>query len=211
MTIYILDSDPHLAAQYLDDRSLNTMIKDVAQVLCNAHWLFCRITYPEFDATNGAEYKFNTALIPLKEKNIYNGWSQWARECKANYEWLVELGIDLDCEWTFRFGYEPGKLDKHHKLWNVLLWARDNVPDLPSCVGKQRCTPDCTSTRCNWDNETKSLPLVMPNKYQNNVAYDQPFVICYYRNYYLAKLSKWCGKKLMYAWTNRKKPEWLSI
>lgn len=132
--IYILDNDPKLTAQYLDDKSFDEMIKDIAQVLCGVHYfLGKRIEEMPMSPHN------NQSLIK---------WGDWARECKANYLYLVELGLECINEKATRFGItNPGfgnlvlndgiradyKLTRYDK---AILWARENVPDLSA-----RCFP----------------------------------------------------------------------
>lgn len=157
MTIYILHESPEITAQMLDDKSLEKQIKDISQVLQHVH--------------KDGYYK-----------NYINEWAIWARECKANYLWLVELGLDCTEEWEFRFTYEYGKATKHHKLWNTLLWARENIPDLPYVSGL--CGSNSTV-----------LPLIMPKKYLTGAAIicgvmDDCDAVLSYRNYYESTLRK---------------------
>jgi hypothetical protein len=114
--IAILDNDPKKCAEMLDDKSLDRMIKDIAQVLCNAHYFLSE-----------GDYKKNyTAPLPLSAPNnkFIWIWSQWARECVANYKYLTELGIECNYEYQERF-------NKLHNSNLVIHWAYDNVPDLP--------------------------------------------------------------------------------
>lgn len=113
MTIYILDNDPVKCAQSLDDKSLNKMIKDIAQVLCNVHRKI------EFDK----HYMYVTN-IPLKPTDWDSKWSQWARECRANYLYLVDLLETCLGEYSFR--KLPCKF--YFKFFNITIWARDNCP-----------------------------------------------------------------------------------
>jgi hypothetical protein len=80
--------------------------------------------------------KINTKNNVVKHC-IVSHWTQWIRECKANYLYLVELGIYCCREFHFRNEkkcdskkVENG--DDHcgawHKMRNVIDWARDNNP-----------------------------------------------------------------------------------
>lgn len=218
MTIYILDNDPKKIAESLDNRSLDKMIKAIAQVLCNVHW-----TQP----IDKMSYK-----IPLMSVNSDKCiWSQWARECVENYKYLVELGLTLDREWENRFSFKYATVTKHHKLFKALLWARDNVPGLPE-VGDYGYVGSFSITQ---------IPLVIPRRHIKNVEITNPEkcghienYVYAYRNYYLDKLKKGIENKLskectehdccIYAkkgycikenikplWARRNKPDWLSI
>ncbi len=64
MTIFILDHDPKKIAEMLDDKSLTKMIKDVAQVLCDAHEEVLQKQYnPEEDLLEYPKYAKSLPLI----------------------------------------------------------------------------------------------------------------------------------------------------
>lgn len=69
MNIFILDTNPKIAAQYHVDKHVVKMILETAQLLCSAHWL------------NGSE-----APYKLTHKN--HPCAIWTRECVENYNWL---------------------------------------------------------------------------------------------------------------------------
>lgn len=216
MTIYILDSDPKKCAEYLDDKSLDKMIQDIAQVLCNAYRLRINSYYTNgihVDNFSPLEIENKLKEIPLttlsnlkkinrNKKIIY--WSQWASECIANYRYLVELGIMCCREYHYR---NSEKCDKDkiyngddncgawHKMRYVIDWALDNEPDLPINYD------DCDIRWLNIYGHMSPLPLVMPSKYLKDAwkhtklrALDFD-VIKSYRNYYQAKLKQRLEKK----------------
>jgi len=189
MTIYILDNDHKKIAEYLDDKSLDKMIKNIAQVLCDVH------LFKSF----------------FHSKEIKDKWSRWARECKANYLYLVELGFTLYSESVFRFGLK--KINANRR--DVIRWCYENVPDLPKrCFS---CGDDSESHMCQkcWnDKRPNSFPLVMPKKYIvdgfdpndfDKEGNGQSLTIQSYRNYYRANKLKQNIQK----WTRRQKPDWL--
>src|SRR3954464_3197699 len=99
--IYILDNDPAKCAQMLDDKSLDKMIKDITQALRTVY--LDSIIHP---LDKGREC-WNDAVMHLgqgqwvpKEKSNHEKWSIWARECKANYLYLVEMGLACLSEWS---------------------------------------------------------------------------------------------------------------
>lgn len=151
--IYILDTDPKKIAEYIDDNSLDNIIKDISQALCNVHY---ELQMFGFDKTKE---------IPLDVSIDYTHhtieWSLWATKCVANYEYLVELGLECCYEYWFRFvgkcpcceeGYEEldciclplnGQNELSHKMQKIIDWVQNNIPDLPSkncelCHGKRR-------------------------------------------------------------------------
>jgi len=108
MNIFFLDFNPHKAAEYHCDKHVVKMILETAQLLYTAHWCFS----PEIPA-----YKITHKNHPC---------AIWVRESLDNYAWLCELGLQLCCEYTFRFG-------RQHKTEAHLLWLRENCPPLPVC------------------------------------------------------------------------------
>lgn len=226
MTIYILDQDPKLCAEMLDNVSLNKMVKMIAQVLCNVH---C-VLYPEN----------NPLLKPVKDCD----WLRWARKCKANYLWLIELELKLIDEKDYR-AKGNFRFKSQYKSYNGIFFARDNIPDLPR-AGKHE---NGSQTRYILNGDCTPLLLVMPKKYicwmdqisDEGYGYSpNPNIIESYRNWYQAKLKQrhravcaskngWqdChnGKMLtgyhtspaeevcphFGKWTNRSRPGWLQL
>jgi len=209
MTIYILDSNSELCAKYLDDNSLDSMICDMAQVLCNAHF------------HNPIKSGFvSCSWIPLSQKKECK-WTRWIRECKANYLWLVDLLYECLMEYRYRLS--------GHKMYKVLCWARDNVPDLPNIVkNNTHSTISIGIKDCSNPIHHTTLPLVMPEKYLKIYPFRMINVIESYQAYYLAMLNKKihkiddmdvckcsiCDKAFKskkFKWTNREIPQWLQL
>lgn len=200
--IYILDNDPAKSAEYLDDRSLDVQIQDIAQVLCNVDW-------ETSDGGGPINWKYTKTL---------DSWTQWAKQCKANYLWLVKyLDNSLD-ERLYR-----SNLESLHKLYNkyrlIYEWARDNVPDLPEVED----THDPYQIKCML--MATPLPLVIPKKYITDCGLPLKSGWIHpkyhsYRNYYQAKILSqinkgdeiiWGLKPPKITWTNRQKPDWLEL
>lgn len=78
MTIYILSEDPKETAQFLDDKSLDKMIRDISQVLCNVHYYIGSLKLkPGTISLKNIKDEFN---IPLNHKFIQRRlWVIWAR------------------------------------------------------------------------------------------------------------------------------------
>lgn len=186
MTIFILSEDPAECAKMLDDRSLERMIKSIAQTLLNVHW------YPHRNAVE------SYIDIPGIYKEVHVEWTQWARSCSANYRYLVRLGIACCREFHYR---NSEKCDEEkvyngddncgawHKMRGVFDWARDNEPDLPEVEN----TNNPHIVRCMFTGTP--LPLVMPKKYIYACPCCQrtrivECVVKSYRNFYLSKIRK---------------------
>jgi hypothetical protein len=218
MTIYILDNDPKETAKMLDDKSLDRMIKTISHVLCNVwHDHEVGLLIKKF-----VEKRRNIPLNISIDKDI-NKWSQWVRECKANYEYLVEMGFTLYTELTYRFGITKFNA----KYRDILRWCYDNVPALPI---KTMSSTNCPRIQIQCRSH---FPIVMPKKFLvNYLGHGNPEglynIIESYRNYYQAKLKKsikcdidpetlklygeTCeGHHSQVKWTRREKPSWLVL
>jgi hypothetical protein len=217
--IYIIDSDPTKCAQALDDKSLNVMIRDIAQVLCNVHYI-----YEAYDML------YDVSKVPLKVKTktilAEDQWSQWARECVANYKYLVELGLALCVEFSRRSDRLADSKDGDadfdiHPLNKTIRWARDNVPDLPIPIGSMVIDTNNVAHTIRTP-----FPLVMPKKYILSIPYNNGKevmahidngttewdTVSSYRNYYQAKLTIRMAKvDNKIVWTNREKPQWIHL
>lgn len=129
--ILILSQDVAELASMLDDKQLDKQIKAVAQALCDIHYILLSEQKP----SNLVELIGN---IPLPSKYFYCPFRKWGMECRSNYLKLVEIGLACCDEWVYRFpvqledceSYEEAEMYEHKKQ-SVIMWARDNVPDLP--------------------------------------------------------------------------------
>lgn len=187
--IYLLSEDPSECAKMLSDADLDKQIIAIAQVLCNAHWLrFARLYSP-----NAELFESLQKTVPLKEdKHLESPYSYWAQECRANYLKLVEMGLRTCEEYNYRYG-----LNVEHKLFKVILWARDNVPIFDFDKILDNYVNIGNDIAGLLSEQTTSFPLVMPYKYKPDaklLASDDFDFIGYavkcYRNYYRAILKK---------------------
>jgi hypothetical protein len=237
MTIYILGSQEE-TAQALDDKSLSRQIKAVSETLCNVHFenLFEEDDKPMSEWSKAKKEKWLS--IPGMWDTSEDKYLPWARECIANYEWLVRMGLACCEEYSYRFGvvcdhcygHSPGlrggcgkclgrgvlMWTKLHKLQSVITWCELHRPDLPA--GEITPFPVCVPE------EHKALAPYFDMNYQLAVRVS-------YRNYYRAKLENLnqcdgcksgnhkqplpsgsiaCQKdKYTPVWTKRQRPEWL--
>lgn len=103
MNIFILSEDPVIAAQSHCDKHVVKLILESAQMLCSV---------------------FPAGQAPYKRTHYSHPCSIWARTSKQNYEWLINYGLALCNEYTYRY-------NKTHKSMAVIQWCRDNMPMLP--------------------------------------------------------------------------------
>lgn len=125
MNVFVLDIDTTKCAEYHNDKHCVKMILETAQLLCGVHWL-CGVQAP---------YK-------LTHKN--HPCSIWARQSMANYNWLLNLGLALCKEYSYRYG-------KTHKCEAVISWCRSNTPNIPQ-------------------NTLTEFPQAMPEQYKSESA-----------------------------------------
>lgn len=98
MNIFILDSDPTLAAQIQVDKHVVKMPLETAQMLCSIH---------------------ASGVAPYKRTHYNHPSTKWSRESLANYEWLIAHGYALCDEYTRRY-------DKTHASRKVIAWCEAN-------------------------------------------------------------------------------------
>ena len=87
MNIFALNSDPILAAQNHVDKHIVKMPLEASQILCTVV------------RGLGGEARY-------KPTHKNHPCTLWAGECSGNYEWLVQLGLALCDEYTYRYGRE---------------------------------------------------------------------------------------------------------
>lgn len=100
MNIFVLDTDPTIAAMMLCDQHVVKMTLETAQLLCSAH-----------------------DKAPYKRTHYSHPCAVWTRASTANYLWLCSYGIAVAEEYTHRF-------NKRHASEVVIRWAAANLPVL---------------------------------------------------------------------------------
>jgi hypothetical protein len=111
MNIFFLHTNPKKCAIMHSNKHVIKMILETTQILCSVWYV------------SDPEHKIFTPPYKLTHKNHPS--CKWARESKANYFWLCELGIELCKEYTFRYG-------KTHKCQQYIEKLTYNTPDLLS-------------------------------------------------------------------------------
>lgn len=108
MNIFIFDEDISLCARYYCDKYAVKMPLEFAQLLCTAHHL------------NNSSYD-----TPYKPTHRHHPCAKWSAESLENYVWLVNLGLKLCEEYTYRYG-------KVHKCEEIINWCGTRQPDFQS-------------------------------------------------------------------------------
>ena len=101
MNIFVVDKDPKVAATMLCDKHVVKMIVETAQMLCTA--------------ANALGHQ-DTPYRPTHKKHPC---TLWTAESKANWDWLIEHGLEMCAEYTRRYG-------RRHKTQDVIEWCRNS-------------------------------------------------------------------------------------
>ena len=165
MNIFFLDSDIKKCAQYHVDKHVVKQRLELAQLGCTAHHILGDIPAEK---------------IPYKPTHKNHPSAIWVRESLFNYNWIVNLGLELCNEMRYRFG------TPYQKTEEVLLWLKENPIQVEDCfITKQKLAVG--------DNP---IPFSNYDDYWN-------YAVDNYRKYYNDT------KQHLFKWTNRKKPEWI--
>lgn len=105
MNIFILHTNPTLAAKMLCDKHIVKMILETAQILCTVA------------RTNGFEMKY-------KSTHQNHPCTLWAGETLGNWNWLIDHGIAMSKEYTARY-------NRRHASQNVIEACKNLDIKLP--------------------------------------------------------------------------------
>tara|TARA_R100001163_G_scaffold65797_1_gene64957 strand:- start:295 stop:786 length:492 start_codon:yes stop_codon:yes gene_type:complete len=105
LNIFVLHENPRIAAEWHVDRHVVKMPLETAQMLCTARH----------------ELGGTPEHIPYRKAFTNHPCTIWARQSRANYEWLCKLGKALCEEYTHRYG-------KVHKCQAVIEDCIHNPP-----------------------------------------------------------------------------------
>ena len=146
MNIFVLDENPKKCAKFHKDKHVNKMLLESAQMLCTAH-----------------HYNGNDCGVepPYQSTHENHPCTEWARESRENYTWLLRLAENLLAEYNHRWG------NKIHATTQVVAWLKNYKPWFPN----SGLTP---------------RPLAMD--YQYKVNYDN--VVEAYRAYYIGEKTE---------------------
>lgn len=101
MNIFILNSDPALAARDMCDKHVVKMILETAQLLCSAHI---------------------AGHAPYRPTHLKHPCTIWTAASYENYMWLVKHGLALLEEYRQRYGKDT------HGSAEALWWCGTHVP-----------------------------------------------------------------------------------
>lgn len=121
MNIFFTSLDPYTCAQALDDKRLNKMILETAQILSNTVRHMCE-EQPEIVARRIAQAQLSeTELDKLYKRTHWNHPScRWARVGITNYTWLVHHFHWLAFEKLNRDKYKGKTNAKYHLSYKKL-------------------------------------------------------------------------------------------
>jgi len=108
MNIFVLDSDPIIAAQQQCDKHVVKMILESAQMLSTAHRMLdgSIVRGPSKSGkTMVKKYVLDDEREDLLYKNVHpnHPCTVWTRECSANYLWHHEHFVALCDEYRYRY------------------------------------------------------------------------------------------------------------
>ena len=114
MNIFILDTDPIIAAQHNCDTHVCKIILEATQMLALTHQHF------GLQFKNDAPQKLQEGLyLPRGVGN--HPVSRWVRQTSGNYEWTANHAMELCIEYTKRY-------DKIHATQHITNWLKNNNP-----------------------------------------------------------------------------------
>lgn len=130
MNIFFLSRNFRKCSRYHADVHVVKMILETAQLLFTAHHV-----------TNNGVSLENCNVKVYKKTHVNHPSAIWVRQSIHHYLWLVNLGLWLCYEYTYRYR-------KIHATQEAMEWLAKNFPDLP-------------------DNKFTDPPQAMPDEFKN--------------------------------------------
>jgi len=139
MNLFILSKDPKEAAQLHVDKHVVKMILEACQMLYSAHYM---VEYPELQeiksavAVSKAQKLLDipksllhapaqkNGSIGYRPVHLHHPCTKWIAASLQNYEWAVDLAVELGNEYHYRYG-------KEHSCMEHALFLMENPPKLP--------------------------------------------------------------------------------
>ena len=182
MNIFFSHDDPRISARNLDDKRVNKMVLESAQMLCTAINEHGGLTKTQVGLNKRGkpkyEYQFasgNKAYAPTHANHPSN---VWCRETRMNYGWLLMHFAALANEYTYR----TGKVHKSYReLFNDLLHGINFIP-----LGNLTPYANCAARQ------------------DMNINYKHMTDVC--QAYQLYLIDRWANDVLTPKWTNRSRP-----
>ena len=144
MNIFVLNSEPYIAAREMCDKHVVKMIVESAQMLSTCHRVLDG-SLEKRDSVSGKRkidyYKLSDSResILYKAAHLKHPCNIWIRESNANYKWLYDHFLALLSEYKWRY-------NKNHacgKLVDVLASTPINIPESRLTTFPQAMPDDC--------------------------------------------------------------------
>jgi hypothetical protein len=116
VNIFVLDSNPHLAAMYHTDRHIVKMPTETAQMIS--------FVYHDSALWEGEIPDF---VMGFSKTHYKHPCSIWIRESLSNFKYACEFGLALYNEYQYR--YENP--EKHQRAKQIFNFALKNLPNIP--------------------------------------------------------------------------------
>lgn len=175
MNIFVLDINHEKCVRQYVDRHVVKMIVETAQLLCTAHHVL----------GSNKDYMY-------RKTHENHPCAKWARETLSNYIWLVNLGMAMCREYTYRY-------DKIHKTEDILRQLQTDFPPIKS--EKQELTPFALA----MPDECKINPPTPNEDYPSEIDNIILSAVMSYRIYYIR------DKQHLAKWTKREMPDWFVL
>lgn len=109
MNIFVLDTDPRVAAQLQCDKHVVKMIVESAQMLSTAHRMLDGALSLEANASGRRIKRWRLAdteqdALLYKAVHMNHPCTVWTRETAGNYDWHYAHFVALCNEYTYRYG-----------------------------------------------------------------------------------------------------------
>jgi hypothetical protein len=138
MNLFILDTDPVLAARMNCDSHVCKIILEAADMLCLAHWETgglpnnapSILTSPKVVVDRSGRIR---SIYPYRAASHANNHvSVWVRTSLQNYRWTSKHALALCDEYEERYADNLHKRQSDsHASRGIVQWLHDNPPDLP--------------------------------------------------------------------------------
>lgn len=110
MNIFVLDTNPHTAAEFQCDKHVVKMVLETAQILSTVHHMY---------GTDDERL--------YKPTHQHHPCTVWTAQSGKNYDWLYSHFVGLAYEYRHRYY-------KNHKTWlnlmPVLMHKPDSIPEI---------------------------------------------------------------------------------
>lgn len=115
MQIFAIHSDPEICASLLDDKRLNKMCSETAQILSASIDRVTRGTFPDNPQVVLSDYQY--PIVGFQKWHVNHPCVVWCSSCFWSYKWTCNLLLELNAEFTKRYN----KSHATHKYIGPLL------------------------------------------------------------------------------------------